>query len=250
MIKNTFIAIGSLSILIIGSGITFAADALSPYQYQAAPQAASPAFVLPASPPVAKRFFPYVRGDLGMNNYSSSGGVSGSSASLEWKNFGYIFGVGAGAAFDEHLRADITAEYRTVEKGTLNCTGCGNALLTHSVTTMGGFLNGYYDFENFSGFTPYVGAGVGYFSHKVEKASFSVANTTLADGDSSSFGWNLQLGTSYDVSANATVDLNYRFASLGDIEYTTHTGTTQKSTIKYKDLYSHDFRVGLRYYFD
>jgi len=81
------------------------------------------------------------------------------------------------------------------------------------IETMGFLINGYYDFDIDSEWTPYIGAGIGY--GKAEIGSY----------DDNDFIWQVGAGMSYELNESTTLDFKYRYYSVevGD-GYDGHTG--------------------------
>lgn len=116
-------------------------------------------------------------------------------------------------------------------------------------------VNGYLDFKSMMGLTPYVGAGIGVAHNVLSKHVLTTFNpdtgleTTerFAGGDNFSFAWALMAGVGYQMSSNFTLDLGYRYVSLGDVKtrsYDTGTGLDLES------LGAHEMRFGVRYNFN
>jgi len=83
------------------------------------------------------------------------------------------------------------------------------------------FLNGYYDFANYSKvFVPYVGAGVGVSRNSLsdEKVYFMNELQMYTPGTKqTSFAWNVGLGTMIHLNQNIAFDLSYKYTDLGKI---------------------------------
>ena len=87
-------------------------------------------------------------------------------------------------------------------------------------------VNGYADLGSWYGFTPYVGAGVGFARNTLSGLTDTAFNT-LAGGSMSSsagyagdhskwnFAWALMAGLSFDVTQNLKLDLGYRYLDVG-----------------------------------
>jgi opacity protein-like surface antigen len=229
----------------------------------------------------------YLRGYIGMANQGFKG-LEHADFSIpdyfEWLDKGNfdavpLFGLGVGYRHSEHLRFDLTGEYRGKSAfsaldrydsdsnppdfdgdpgpdwGTNHYTGKKSEWL---------FLaNGYYDFGTWKNITPYVGAGVGFsyntiygfVDNNVPAAGQGFAPT----GHEWNFAWALHAGASMQVTDNLALDLGYSFVSLGDAQ----TGEFQNSNpafgctvgvdctpMKFKGIYSHDIKLGLRWAFD
>ncbi|MEM7301002.1 MAG: outer membrane beta-barrel protein [Pseudomonadota bacterium] len=124
----------------------------------------------------------YLRGDLAVTHNE----LNTSLTVPDWPrdpNFGFAasVGVGAGYAFNNYFRADVTAErFFNLQAGERVVTDCGvwdndNDALTPDIPVTGtcyngGFteiaattvmLNGYIDAPRFFGLSPYIGGGIG-----------------------------------------------------------------------------------------
>lgn len=164
-------------------------------------------------------------------------------------------GVGVGYRFNPNVRVDVTADYFSVRfRGlaatpTFATTSVEDKGLFQSTTLM---VNGYLDFRSAMGFTPYIGAGLG-MAHNVfsdytrtayDAATGAETRVRLAGGDDNRFAWALMAGIGYRLSSSFTVDLGYRYVSLGDIKtrgYDVGAGSDVES------IGAHEIRLGLRY---
>jgi opacity protein-like surface antigen len=230
----------------------------------------------------------YLKGYIGMTNQHFTGLDHPTFAGpvfFEWLDRGNfdavpLFGVGIGFRHSEHLRFDATAEWRGKSAfsaldrydtdgpippdfdgvagpdwGTNHYTGKKAELL---------FLaNAYWDLNSWNGITPYVGAGIGasyntiydFVDENVPAAGGGFAPT----GHKLSFAWALHAGASMQLSDNISLDFGYSFVNLGDAQ----TGPFQNFDptigcaatpgtcvpMNFRGIYSHDFKVGLRYAF-
>lgn len=208
----------------------------------------------------------YLRGDLGLAVYQGGraswkdpAGVNRITYSNESLKNGWVAGVGAGYYFNDHFRADVTLDYRhSGHKGNATCAqitppaGCTPSTsreeIDFSAWTL--FANGYFDLGTYHMITPYVGGGVGVawlkaYDHKTNGLS---GGNTFKSNIQTNFAWNLTAGAAFDVAENLKVDANYRFVSLGEAKTGARKdGSSGTEPIKFKDLYAHDFRLGLRY---
>jgi opacity protein-like surface antigen len=203
----------------------------------------------------------YLRGDIGYAGYSTpkaswqdpNNGLR-SFIKEEIEN-GWLVGAGVGYYFNENLRADITVDYRFQSKfkGMIGgCGPCGNGYSSESAKFSAWTLmfNGYYDFGTWNSVTPYVGAGVGLTHMKLGGYTTTTANgQPFTDGDNTNFAWNVMAGAAIDMDEGWKIDANYRFLSMGEARTGTKyaNGTNAHNPVKIKDIYAHEFRVGLRY---
>ncbi len=174
-------------------------------------------------------------------------------------------GIGCGSG-SRGFRADFTIGYR----GERDVTGIKTdrpgfhfpAEFETSVSTTTAMANLYYDFGQIRGFVPYVGVGLGVAHHDLEDVSFSGvgagAGATfngLKGRSETNFAWSLMAGVAYQVSHRAVLDFGYRFIDRGEVStrrgdicpISCAGGSRDRLTVE--DMYSHEFKVGLRYHF-
>ena len=215
----------------------------------------------------------YIRGHIGMSNQFFDGLESDLFAipfEFGWYDEGGfssapIFGGGVGYQFNDNLRGDLTVEWRG--KSDFNAVNWliaedGDPITTDDYSGKKSELvfmaNGYYDIGSFSGITPYVGAGVGASYNTISNfrdTNIIVGAGGYADDESEwNFAWALHAGLGIEATERMTIDLGYSFMSLGDAS----TGILhnddgisfpegENASIKFNDIYSHDFKLGVRY---
>ncbi|THF54621.1 outer membrane protein [Ollibium composti] len=231
----------------------------------------------------------YLRGDVGYVFNSRAGNIDyrtfdpGPPGSYSDNNFAtrsmktdVAFGGGIGYHFTDWLRADATVEGfdakfngTTVSDGP--CTGAQPATTTcrsedsSKFTTIGIMANGYVDLGTYSGFTPYVGGGLGYsLVHwkGLDSNLYCVgADCTTAASVASSqnggekdwrFTYALMAGVAYDISKNLKLDVGYKYKHIqGGNMFGWDAGSAAAGAtgIQGRDggFDTHEFKVGLRY---
>lgn len=232
--------------------------------------------IVEAPPPLVTKSYGgwYIRGHIGMSNQTvddldnllfADPGVL--NLQLRDKNFeaGILAGAGVGYRLNKWLRGDLTVEYRG-EAGFhgLDTWNDGvNARFNNYTAKKSEWLllaNAYVDLGKWHGISPYLGAGIGASRNTIH--SFRDAgidpfgNPTLAYASSASkwnLAWALHAGMSFDVTDNLALDLGYSFVSLGDAQsgdIIAYDGTNNvNNPMHFKDIYSHDIKLGLRYQF-
>lgn len=240
MIKNVMSHSLIAALLLGGSGAALSAD-LDNIIY--APQ-------MPKTQPVEVGNGWYLRGDIGYN--LSTGGsassfrawdfvappgyntVSYSSSSFDSD---VTWGLGMGYQLNDWFRAEALATYMngtfngSSNSATVPCTaivsatGCstdGSA----EFTAWGVMANGYVDLGTYSGFTPYVGAGIGYtlvdYENFVNRESCSGGAcggpntfTTTHQGENSwRFTYALMAGVAYEFTRNLKLDMGYKYTNV------------------------------------
>lgn len=215
----------------------------------------------------------YLRGYLGMTNQNFKGLDYEYFDAPGWEQtwpdkggFGSspLFGAGVGYQVNHWLRGELTAEYRgkasfsALDRVTEIADPTNVMTNEYSAKKSEWLLlaSVYADLGNFHGIVPYVGAGIGASRNTI--SHFNDANVMAGGGGYAGTGsqwdlaWALHAGLGYELNERATVDFGYSFVHLGDGK----TGQAHNydpafsrpnSGIKFKDLYSHDVKVGLRY---
>jgi opacity protein-like surface antigen len=259
-----FLAAGAASLL---SSAAFAADmAIAPPPMYA--------------PPPAQDFGGwYLRGDIGFSNQSISKRDYYSYPSLlslqQQSSFDTagIFGIGVGYQFNNWFRADVTGQYR----GKANFHGLDLTSYTDTGTVQRGsdtysasksefvvLANLYADLGTWWCLTPFIGAGIGMSRNTISNFTDIGVNGTAAFGtvpglafapsaSKWNFAWALHTGLAYRVTPNMTVEVGYSYMNLGDGvtgALTTKDGVTANQAMTFKDITSHDLKLGVRWNFD
>lgn len=222
--------------------------------------------------PVAPEVFGgwYLRGDIGYSNqqvdkldnvlYDTAEDVDNKFADFDG---GVTFGGGIGYRFSKWFRADVTGEYRskTDFSGYDIYTFQGADFPDHYDAKKSEILalaNGYVDLGSWHGLSPFIGAGVGMAN--VEISGFTDTGIGVsgdpssaygADHDEWNFAWALYAGVGFEVNEALTLELAYRYLDMGDGEsgdLIASDGTDDfDNPMEFKDITSHDVRLGVRY---
>lgn len=262
------------SVALFSGAVTFAqaADIMDP------PVIDLPEPVMPVAH-VAKGGW-YIRGDIGYSHnqmsdvtYVTSGTGLGTNTLRGKLNGNYSVGAGVGYDTGDHLRVDLTADY--FSKSNFRGSSSGNCPVgptvtcvttdSSSFTAISVMANAYIDLGKYSGFTPYVGAGIGgthvnwgHLSNDYVTAGYSNYNEKHSGGSDIRFTYALMAGASYDVSDCVAVDAGYRFRKVAGGKMfnigngsaaSVPSGTSYTGPGHDKGIISHDFRVGARYKF-
>ena len=205
-------------------------------------------------------------GGLVSTTYSYQGSdVSGASLDNTWVG---DVGIGCGSG-SRGLRGELVLGYR----GKRNFTGePHNFTVTDnypvdpdpttnypadpmhtSLQTYTFMVNGYYDLGNFSGFVPYVGAGVGVAYHRMGGVSFTqnpFLTNTIEGNNDVSFAWSVMAGLAYQISPRAVIDFGYRYIDMGKATSgRVDSAGFANPRVTMDDITAHEFKVGLRYHF-
>lgn len=124
---------------------------------------------------------------------------------------GFIIGGAIGTTVYENLRGEVEFSYIQADVDTV----AGVAIPDDIDATGTGFnvlANLWYDFENDTGFTPYLGAGLGYGTVEVSTDGLP------GDINASGFLYQLGAGIKMDVADNIALDLGYRYRVMMDAD--------------------------------
>jgi opacity protein-like surface antigen len=234
-----------------------------------APQATRAADLPPLPPPPIQEFGGwYLRGDIGMTHQQFKGleypGFA-TATDFIWLDRGSFdaspfFGLGLGYRHNSWFRWDATVEYRgKAAFHALDRFDNGGTLNTNEYTASKSewllMWNAYLDLGTWRSITPFVGAGIGASHNTI--SHFRDTNVIAGGGGYAgtaskwNFAWALHAGLSYDVTPNFTVELAYRYVDLGDahtdILYNLTGTCVLCSRVIFKDLTSHDLKLGVRW---
>ena len=110
---------------------------------------------------------------------------------------------------------------------------------TGDVTGTSFLLNGYYDFNTATSFTPYITAGIGYAEVEVNDYNIPGSGALNYSDDDSVFAFQVGAGVGYAINTALTLDVKYRYFATEDPEF----GTSEA------EISSHQIMLGLRYRF-
>lgn len=194
-----------------------------------------------------------------------------------------LFDVGIGYQINNWLRFDVTGEYRggshfqaLEQVGIPSQTAQFADFYRGDISSIVGLVNGYVDIGTWYGITPFVGAGVGFASNRLSGltdtgfaypgngAGFPTGGYS-GDATKTSFAWALMAGLDFDVTQSLKLELGYRFLDYGRLQSGSsncfngtgagggfsiaNCGGSGNVLSTNRDLYSQDFRLGLRWAF-
>ncbi|KRE16073.1 hypothetical protein ASE66_09900 [Bosea sp. Root483D1] len=224
----------------------------------------------------------YLRGDVGVGyqqidkyeqaNVRADGGTFFGATD---QNTTFFAGVGIGYRFNNWFRVDGTFEYRGGGSIGVNdridyTNGVGNpGILTNTykgnLSSMVALFNAYVDLGTWNCLTPYIGAGIGVASNRINGLTDQGANWvdtttaiiqptlgTASSGTKTGVAWALMAGVGYEVNKNLTLEVGYRYLNLGDAQSGPIRNAFLNDTyapLKVKSLDSHDIKIGMRWNF-
>ncbi len=211
----------------------------------------------------------YLRGHIGMSNQRLGalryeGPVVGDFEWLDRGGFSSapVFGGGIGYKVNDYLRLDGIVEYRgkasfsALDRYDQDGDGLWDGTNEYDAKKSELLLmaNAYADLGTFHGITPYVGAGLGVSRNTIHHfRDVNVPNNSVAFSGTEStwqLAWALHAGVGIQATDRVTIDLGYTYLNLGDgktRDVVTYDGATNIGPFRFKDITSHDFKVGVRY---
>jgi opacity protein-like surface antigen len=171
-----------------------------------------------------------------------------------------FIGGGIGYQFSQWLRFDGTAEYRSKSNmfaygsyTTFCPVGICQDVYNGSVNSWVFMANAYVDLGTWWCLTPFIGAGIGVAANTFEDLS-DFGPQTGGRGVAPShtnwdLAWALHAGVTYTYSSNLKFELAYRYLNYGDASASINCiGGCAPDTYRFRDLESHDVKLGIRWY--
>jgi opacity protein-like surface antigen len=268
---------GSMKTL-LSAGAIAAGLSVPAFAADMAPLAPPPIFGSGAAPAAVAELGTgwYLRGDIGYGEFrnvkDTPYGVPVPPLDREKIERTWSAGAGIGYQLTSWLRLDGTVDYRNdsnfsaTSSRTNYIEGFSTDRAKFESTTF--LANGYIDLGNWSGITPYIGAGVGAAQTRLRDYNGQVTCLTTTCGDTSgatyaigpqptlsplpskttyTLAWALMAGAAVDIASGVKLDLGYRYVNLGEAR--TRFDQFGVGT-KLKAIDSHEVRLGVRYMID
>lgn len=182
----------------------------------------------------------YVGGNLGLAIANDSdvtdSTVPGITLEFEY-DMGYALGGAIGYGFG-NFRIEGEIAYQTNDLDQVKALGV-SVDATGDTSSLTGLLNGYYDFNNTSPFTPYISAGVGGAKVEINDVNIAESGFSNINYDHTVFAYQVGVGVAYAIKENLSFDVKYRYFATSDLEFET-------TDFEYS---SNNVYVGLRYTF-
>ena len=279
---HSILALGAAALM---TSVTFAGTAVAADMALRGPQT----YYAPPPPPVEEFGGWYLRGDIGFSNQRVKNIEMGDNRNAQLlsiqQNTAFdtagIYQIGVGYQFNSWLRGDITGQYRGNSnfKGTDRVTFPASGLVGNGINNYNAtksewvvMANGYVDLGTWWCVTPFVGAGVGMarvnIANYTDNGAIDIGTTpagvafrggpfpSYAGAPAASkwnFAWALHTGLAYKVNPAMTVELGYSYMNLGDATtgpVSTYQGATLGVPMQFKDITSHDLKLGVRWNLD
>jgi opacity protein-like surface antigen len=171
---------------------------------------------------------------------------------------------GIGYQWNNWLRFDVTGEYRAKAafRGfDIATDDFGNVFPDQYFASKFEWVflaNAYFDLGTWWCLTPFVGVGVGMAYNRIHDfKDDNIPWASVAFGETTgkwNFAWALHAGVAYKVTPGFTVELAYRYIDLGDAQsgdlVTYLGGNMVNNPMHFRDITSHDFKMGVRWSLD
>ena len=181
----------------------------------------------------------YVGGNLGLASLNDSDvSAPGYSASITTDMGASLSGI-VGYAFENNFRieAELVSQANEFDQSSESGRKYG---LTGDIGSAAIMANAYYDFNNKSRFTPFVGAGIGYAAVEVNDLHYiGYSKDDDIEDDDSAFAYQLSAGVGFEITERITLDLKYRYFATEDLDI-------DNGTVEYS---SNNVYTGIRFSF-
>ena len=167
-----------------------------------------------------------------------------------------VLGISIGKYLSERFRGEIGISQRKGFKYHTTAPALPENYYKADVESFAVFLNGYVDAQPMTflqnSVTTYVGAGIGISRNKMNPLSIHSEGVLLGTASSNTeteLALKFALGALINLSDNVSVDLNYQYVDLGDIESGKNLSwDTRDMVAPYSDpeISSTEFNVGLQ----
>ncbi|HAA92880.1 MAG TPA: hypothetical protein DCE33_10565, partial [Rhodospirillaceae bacterium] len=131
------------------------------------------------------------------------------------------------------LRNEFEINLRLESEGDISSTNRGTGVVqsgTAELSSLNFMINTYYDFSLGSGFSPYLGLGLGFSRNRLEVSTN--LNTFNTDA-TTTFAWAIMAGAGYRMAPNWLIDFGYRFLDAGELR--SNLGTSANAGRQFND---------------
>ena len=181
----------------------------------------------------------YFSGGVGMTSVDDVKGTTSTFTNKTGLEKGFLYSAGFGYDFG-NFRAELN--YRKDSLDIDKYSSTVGATTTAATSAKGDFdastigVNIFYDFNNNSQFTPYIGAGIG--STKVDVKNSVINGISVAGDDDTKTSYNLKLGVSYEVAKSSELYLEGTYLTISDVDL---------NSVKIDDIKTYSVIAGLRF---
>lgn len=171
-----------------------------------------------------------------LDDMSFTAGVSNNNIDFDR---GYNIGGSVGYQFGGPFRLEAEVVHRKNDVDNFTSNGTRLTGATGDASTLALMVNGFYDFQTGTAFTPYVGLGAGYARVSSNGISATGLGATL-DDDDNKFAYQAIAGIAYQITPEVALTADYRYFATQDPKFRASTGTTIETEYK-----THNVTLGL-----
>ncbi len=164
--------------------------------------------------------------------------VTGTNTTFEFDR-GWGLGGSVGYQFGGPFRLELEVAYRTNEIDSISQGGARLAGATGEMNSLAFMLNGFYDIQTGSAFTPYVGLGLGYARVSADGITTSGGGVTNSDDDNK-FAYQAIAGVAYQLTPAVSLTADYRYFATQDPSFRLSNGASVEGEYK-----THNVMLGL-----
>lgn len=181
---------------------------------------------------------PYVSGNVGLAIANDSDWTDstfpGITLDIE-SDPGWALGAAVGYAFEFNTRLEAEITYQENDLDNVNVFGF-DVDLSGDTSSTALLFNGYYDFNNASAFTPFIGGGIGVANVEINDINIPGSGLPNFGDDDTVFAYQVGAGVAYAINENIDIDVKYRYFATSDPDFDT-------SEVEYS---SHNIYAGVR----
>ncbi len=201
-----------------------------------------------AAPQVMAQHSWYLKPQLGISNISDQSGnaVNAGVFDGDWQSgtdSGFTAGLGLGYQYSQGVSAELFWEYRSNDSNTTIKNTDQSFDGNYAANLI--MVNGYYHFLSNGSWRPFLGAGLVWAQEiDIDLESDGTEQSYSGDGD---FGWQIALGTSYQLTPRWQLNAELRYTSLSSLELQGEEGATGK--LSGFDYQPKTLAIGFQYHF-
>ena len=194
----------------------------------------------------------YVRGDFGYR-FNEMASVQAAQPVTSFNYPNSLGGTFGGGYKYQWFRFDATVDYapKVTARATSTASAASQPQYTTKIDALSLLANFYLDLGTWSGFTPYVGAGLGVTylrSHDYEDTNPTINHYAMSN-NRTNLSWAAMGGVAYQIDPRWVVDVGYRYLAMGDLPNSAG-GSSVMDNTTWKRLSAQEIRIGLRFLLD
>ncbi|MBM3534579.1 MAG: porin family protein, partial [Alphaproteobacteria bacterium] len=175
-----------------------------------------------------------------LEDYSHA--VAGTTNTFEFDRSLNLSG-NVGYAYGGPFRVELEIAHRSNDIDSITSGGARRSGATGEMKSLAAMLNGFFDIDTGTSFTPYVGLGVGYARVSADGITATGLGATNGDDDNV-FAYQAMAGISYWFTPSVALTADYRYFATQDPSFRLSNGASVDGEYK-----THNVMVGLTFRF-